>query len=62
MATVYQIFCEFLTFLLYLKKKESIKEQGDILISKNQALQVLYLKYYLHKLSWIRNLTKYKKI
>ena len=32
---------------------ESIWEQVDILISKNQALQILYLKHIkLHKLPW----------
>ena len=35
------------------------------LISKNQALTILYLKHHvykkLHKLSWIRNLTKSQK-
>ena len=34
--------------------KQQIKEQVDILISKNQALQILYLKHIkLHKLPWI---------
>ena len=41
-------------------------KQVDIFISKNQALQILYLKHYalvkVHKLSWIRKSTKSAKI
>ena len=35
----------------------SIQKQVDILISKNQVLQILYMIIYikLNKLSWIRN-------
>ena len=36
-------------------------KQVDILISKNQALQKLYLKHHVYKLSWISNLTKSTK-
>ena len=39
-------------------------KQVDILISKNQALQILYLKkcvYKKHKFSWIRNLQNPRK-
>ena len=38
------------------------KEQVGILISKSQALQILYLKHHVYKTSWIRNLTKSMKI
>ena len=30
-------------------------KQVDILISKNQVLQILYLKHHVYILSWIRN-------
>ena len=40
-------------------------KQVDILISNNQAVQILYLKHQvyikLHKLSWIRNLRNPQK-
>ena len=36
------------------RAEQGIYEQVDILISKNQALQILYLKHItLHKLPWI---------
>ena len=37
-------------------------EQVDILVSKNQALQILYLKHHVYKLSQVRNLIKSTKI
>ena len=44
----------------------SYLKQVDIFISKNQALQILYLKHYalvkVHKLSWIRKSTKSTKV
>ena len=44
---------------------EWIDWQFDILISKNQALQMLYLKHHVHRTSWIimdKKLTKSAKI
>ena len=35
-----------------------VQQQVDILISKNQALQILYLKHHAYKSLWIRNLMK----
>ena len=34
-------------------KNSSIQKQVDILLSKIQTLQLLYLKYYVYKTSWI---------
>ena len=36
-------------------------KQVDILIFKNQALQILYLKHCVYKLPWIRNLQNPQK-
>ena len=37
----------------FLKVKNSILHQVDIIISKKQALQILYLKYYVYKTTLI---------
>ena len=46
----------------YLPEDDFPIEQVDILISKNQVLQVLYLKHHVYKISWIRNLMKFTEI
>ena len=44
---------------------QQLQEQVDILISKNQALKILYLKHCVYnetnKLPWIRNLRNARK-
>ena len=40
----------------YFESLEVAVAKVDILISKNQALQMLCLKHHVYKFSWIRNL------